>query len=69
MVASGYHFNHINLNLIKISIKEKGYAAVAQLVVAPDCDSGGRWFKSTRLYAKNGKRKKNTKITKWVSRL
>src|SRR5262245_39216901 len=25
-------------------------AAVAQLVRAPDCGSGGRWFESTQLY-------------------
>jgi hypothetical protein len=28
-------------------------AAVAQLVRAPDCGSGGRWFESTQLYQKN----------------
>jgi hypothetical protein len=27
-----------------------GRAAVAQLVRAPDCGSGGRWFESTQLY-------------------
>src|SRR5260370_36659393 len=26
------------------------HAAVAQLVRAPDCGSGGRWFESARLY-------------------
>jgi hypothetical protein len=28
-------------------------AAVAQLVRAPDCGSGGRWFESTQLYQQN----------------
>ena len=28
-------------------------AAVAQLVRAPDCGSGGRWFESTQLYQSN----------------
>ena len=29
------------------------HAAVAQLVRAPDCGSGGRWFEPTQLYQKN----------------
>src|SRR5438105_15027194 len=33
-----------------IALVARARAVVAQLVRAPDCGSGGRWFESTQLY-------------------
>ena len=35
--------------------RKAGYAVVAQLVRAPDCGSGGRWFEPTQLYQSRAK--------------
>jgi hypothetical protein len=42
---SGYRFSE---KIMPQQIRAR--AAVAQLVRAPDCGSGGRWFESTQLY-------------------
>jgi hypothetical protein len=52
--------------LVSARLPTVGRAAVAQLVRAPDCGSGGRWFESTQLYQRE-KPAESPKL-RWVRR-
>jgi hypothetical protein len=49
---TGFHFSGTCFSFHALADREP-CAAVAQLVRAPDCGSGGRWFESTQLYQKS----------------